>query len=256
MINNQKGFSLIQVMVAGTIMSLLSLSMASLIADQRTATAQLEDQLEKVQLIRSIESVLGDSLSCQNSLSGVSIPANGGSVNVPSLRDTVGNALVSSNAVEGNLMVGQIILRNSSVGSGVSSGFVDIMVPISRVRKGGGPAEMKPIETRVNVSVNAARNVVGCTGNSVNFNVLNAGVIPPSTPQTGVALAAAQPGVICFLAGVDDDSTRAVNFSSAGYYEHKCRVGYNATRSHWHGWAPLTGGEVSCSFLCLRASIN
>lgn len=155
------GFALIEVIVAATIMAFISLAIGTMILNQQQSSIYIEDQLEKIQLVRNFESILDDGTYCQQTLNGTFIPA-AGSTNIPSLKDATGTDVYVSNTVEGNLNIGQIQVSNDTVPGPSSSGFIDVTIPITRVRSGGGPKELKPVVYKVKVTVDAAQLVTRC----------------------------------------------------------------------------------------------
>lgn len=169
---NENGSALIQVIIAAAIFSIISLAMSNLIVEQRQATAYLEDQLEKVQFIRNLETVLKDGLSCQKTLQGVSIPGKNKSVKIASIKDNTGTVLYKSNSITGRLKVGDIKVLNQSVLAPDSSGFVEIEVPISRTRKGGGPATFKPYKSKLSITVDSSKKATTCFNPSDLENIL------------------------------------------------------------------------------------
>lgn len=161
--NSRKGFAIIQVVIAAAIFSLLALAMSNLIIDQKKSIVYLEDQLERVQLIRNLELILADINSCQNTLQGLLITSDP-SIPVSALKDNRGNDLYQSSSVNGMLRIGQIHLSNSSLTTASTYGFIDINIPIERVRSGGGPKQLKTYVTKLGIEVSAiTRRVISCS---------------------------------------------------------------------------------------------
>ncbi len=161
---NEKGFALIQVIVAAAIGSVLSLAMTNLILEQRISIAYLEDKLEKIQLIRNFETILKDKMSCQKTLEGVRVGSSSTQkINVNGLKDNSGNVVYESNSIIGRLAVGQISITNESVPGPSSSGFINIIMPVSRTRQGEGPSVFKPLEFKLNVTISASRVITSCS---------------------------------------------------------------------------------------------
>ena len=166
--HRQAGFSLIEVLIAAGVLSVLSLAMANLVAQQRKSTAYLERQLAKVQLIRNIETILKDGISCQNTLVGTTLPAVGNSVNIGSLRDNGGAIIYRSNHIYNRLQLGQIEVKNATVSTHSSTGFVDMIVPI-KLASAEGPKALRPGVFRISVSVDSSNIVSGCSGTDFGF---------------------------------------------------------------------------------------
>lgn len=170
--SDENGVALIQVIMAAAIFSVLSLAMSKLIIEQRQSNAYLEDQLEKIAIIRNLETTLQDGLACQQTLSGLLIRSTGSS-NVSDLKDSHGNVIYNSNSIQGNLRIGQIRVSNQTVPSPNSSGFVNIYIPLSRNRTGGGPSHFKTLEHKIKVTVDSSRRVTNCS--TSNMEVLESG---------------------------------------------------------------------------------
>lgn len=171
-----KGFSMIELIVATTILSFLSLSIATLMLEQKKSISLLEDQLQKVELVRNLETILRNGLACQQTLSGVVIPVSG-TTNVTDLKDNSGAIIYSSNTDNQKLRIGQITVANSSVPGPSSSGFVDIQIPISSLFRG---LAFKSIQMKVNVTVDAGRAVTSCSGMGLICRTVTAnGFAPP-----------------------------------------------------------------------------
>ncbi|MGH1468032.1 MAG: type IV pilus modification PilV family protein [Bdellovibrionales bacterium] len=192
---SQKGFALIQVIIAASILSVLALAVADLISSQRSAVSALEDQLEKIQLIRNIETVLKDGLSCQLSLENTTIGAAGVSTEVPFLKDNTGTTLYQSSTVSQNLLVGQITVTNDSVPGHSSSGFITLEVPIRRVRTGGGPQDLRPYRAKLAVTVDSSSRVTNCSNSQnsiVGHDLLTGPYLTPTTEKNSLIIVHAE----------------------------------------------------------------
>ena len=104
----RNGFALLEVVIAAGIMSVLSLAMGKLIADNIGANFQLSDQLEKVQIIRNLETVLKDGVACKKTLGNENVGVKGSEHNISTLNDNLGSVIYSSNSEQGSLYIGQI----------------------------------------------------------------------------------------------------------------------------------------------------
>ncbi len=160
----QKGFSLIQVIITSVIASVLALAFSRLIATQMASTSYLEDKLEKIQIVRNIENLLKDDLSCQNSLKSSKIDFKNKKikVNFQHFKDSKNNNIYSSNKASDRLFIGQMTFTNISLNTPNSYGYIKLQVPISRVRKTGGPTEFKPYETTVQVFADSTGLIKDC----------------------------------------------------------------------------------------------
>lgn len=155
------GANLIQLMISVSIMSVLSLMIADFVLQQQISFKKMEEKIEKTNLVASIDTVLKDDTACRNSFLSNNVSFRG-PTNIPDLNDQFGNVLLSSNTQNGNLLIGQITIENSTVPGPDSSGFVFLNIPISRVSNGGGQKTLKPIRSRFLASVDASNNISSC----------------------------------------------------------------------------------------------
>ncbi len=169
--------------IAASIFAGLSLAVSSLIVDMRKSTSYLEGQLEKIQLLRNFETILKDGMACQQTLQGITIP-QARAANVLSLKSNSGAPVYHSDSISGKLRIGQITVKNDTLPGPDSSGFVDVEIPIFRNQSGGGPQALKPLEIKINVTVDAARVVTSCSSTAIGttFEVCGTpGVYPART---------------------------------------------------------------------------
>lgn len=166
---NEKGFIMIQVIIVAVIISFLSLVMGSLILQQRMATGYLEDQLERLQAIRYLEAIIVDNLACQLTFQGMAVPAGNNYLNVNELKDRNGNLAYESNSIVNKLNIGQMRIQNESVLAPNSTGYIEIEVPFSRTRLGGGPEDFRSFKSKVLVTVDAASRVTTCSSSKINL---------------------------------------------------------------------------------------
>lgn len=159
-----KGFSLIEILVSVAVLGVVSLGLASMISNQMQAVAYVEDQLEKSQIERAIESVLTDYNACGKSFENLQIPANASqNRNVGQLKDMSDQVMIRSNTQNEKLRVLQMRLRNVSVSTTTGGGTVELEVPLARTRKGGGPDVFKPLKFTFQVAIDASRRVLSCS---------------------------------------------------------------------------------------------
>lgn len=160
----QEGFAIIQVVIAATIFSFLALAMGSLITEQKKSITYMEDQLEKIQLIRNFETILRDGLSCQKTLKDIKVNRSKKiKVAITGLKDNSGKTIYKSNSSVGNLLTGQIYIKNLSIPGPTSSGFIQVFMPLERKRHGGGPKALRPLEFTLMVTVDGGSKVTDCS---------------------------------------------------------------------------------------------
>lgn len=163
---NENGFLMIQVIIAGTILSIMSLAVGRLISQQWKTTLYLEDKMERLELLRDIEIYVKDGGSCAQTLAGLTIPKIEKTANIASIKDSFGDVVYKSNTVKHALKVGQIKILNLSVVNPNSSGLVEIEVPISRTRDQSGqngPQIFTPYKSKVSVVVDGSNKISTCS---------------------------------------------------------------------------------------------
>lgn len=166
---NQKGFTIIELVIAASIASFLSLAIASMMVQQQKSNIYISDQLKKNDFDRIVQQMMAENPSCNRTLAGTIIPPGPGrTVNVPALRESNGTVVYRSNSVSDFLQIGQMSVENISVTARPGVGSVRFRVPVERQRDGGGPKEFRPFQTTVRVTVNAAGNITACGAESTH----------------------------------------------------------------------------------------
>jgi hypothetical protein len=173
--------------------------------------------------MRTIETILSDQQSCQHSLSNIQIPNQGATVPIANLKDNLGSPLVTSNQKYGRLNIGQIALLNQTLVPPLTTGLVDVVVPITRTGIGGGPSHFKPLQHKARVRVNGSGVVIGCSSNN-GIEVIEAG--GPSDGQTGHQACQAI-GKSCSHILSFTTITADVNCPSAEHCMRVCMTWYN-----------------------------
>lgn len=183
-INNQKGFSLIEALIVAAVMATVAITMGTLLIEQRKATAFLEDKVEKIQMTRTIESLLLNNVSCDLNFQGLALPSVGSTLKIGSFKDSSGANIYQSNSVQNFINIGQLELRNVSISAPNTTGTVAFLFPMTRVRSGGGPSTFGTYTSLVSVRVDAANKIISCA-NTPTLKVLESGDVYDG--QTGDA---------------------------------------------------------------------
>jgi len=116
---NQSGFGLIQVVIAGTLMSALALGMAGMIASQSQQISYMEDRMSHLSLRAEIEDFVknGDGV-CDSMVDGKKLPAGDKKLEMP-LTDKDGNVVYDPKDPEKNtidkLVLNKIYMRDVDV---------------------------------------------------------------------------------------------------------------------------------------------
>lgn len=96
---NDKGFSLVEIMVAVGMVGGLALVVMTLKKDTATSTKRLEIASEIISLHSTINQLLIDETACTNTLENLNV---GGAANVPSIRNASDNVMYSVGSTYGN----------------------------------------------------------------------------------------------------------------------------------------------------------
>jgi prepilin-type N-terminal cleavage/methylation domain-containing protein len=219
----KNGFSLIEVMIVAAIFGFISLAIGKLIIEQQKSITYFEERMEKIQLTRTLETILSDQQACHHSLSGLQIPNQNATIQIANLKDNLGRAVVRSNQKDGRLNIGQITLINQTLVAPLTSGLVDIIVPVNRTGTGGGPSHFKPLQHKVRVRVNSSNVVIGCASNN-GVEVIEAG--GPADGQTGHQACQAIGKTCSYLIGFSN-ITGDMNCPSATHCMRVCMTWYN-----------------------------
>lgn len=196
---NQKGFSILQLVVAASLMSVLSLGLTNMIQSQSRTVYYLEDQMSHQNFKKELESLLMDNAICNSSLLGKTLPTSLLSVAPVSgtdfeIRNTSGvtifDPLDSNKNSYDNLVLNGIKMQNLDITNPLVGGNVNLEISVGRKR--GSGQKLKNINIVKSVILDASWNVQGCIGGSVNgllgYNVEGVqAIVPNSIDQiTGV----------------------------------------------------------------------
>ncbi len=162
----QSGFSLIEIMVATTILAFMSVTIADVIVSQSKNVSYLEDRVSYQNLKQQLSEIFSDSSVCIDTFQGFAIP----NIGVDSAsRNKISNPTkvfydLTSDATNqyDELKIDSVKVRNVSVAGPSSSGDVKILIGIKRKRKGGGGEMFKTVELDRVVDVNASKKIINC----------------------------------------------------------------------------------------------
>lgn len=176
-----KGFTLVEVLVASSVLLIAGLALGSLIVNQARQVSYLEDRMSYQNLKEEINQLLNDPVACKNSLETVKVPNVLGNVTKGALTlKSQSNQLLfdPSNPKKNSydrITISKISLKNDNVGMGDVNGEGVLQIEVKRQRTGLGPDEFAIIEKPVYLEVNPARAIQSCSGTDPNL-------IPTATP--------------------------------------------------------------------------
>lgn len=173
MVYDEKGFSLVQVVVAMSVMSVMGLGLTNMIQNQARSVYYLEDQMSHQNFKKELESLLMDNAICGSSLNGKNLPTTLVSVAPASGTDfTIINSsgVVLFNPADSNknsydnLIINDIRMQNLDIVNPLVGGNVNLQISLGRKR--GSGQVLKNINVVKAVMLDASWNVQACLGGS------------------------------------------------------------------------------------------
>lgn len=160
---NQKGTSLIEVVVMSGVMVALMVGFMSMMNHETEGVAYLEDKLSRVALESELRTRFANPTSCEGILHGTVAPPKNNSKDLTQLAafDQVfqkrGNAFFYD-----KLKIKKISMEGSDLTAPNSAGTVDLMFYSERTRKGGGPSSLQPVKIKTLITVGTGYTVESC----------------------------------------------------------------------------------------------
>jgi len=197
----EKGFSLVEVVIATGIMSVVAIGMSNLIQNQSQSISFLEDRLSKNDVKVFVTSKLSDGDGCTNTLLNNNVLAKGNIINLSSLKDKDNSDFIvigdDDLGVYDRLEISEIELENEDVPLSLNAtGMMKLRVFVTRQRASAGPLELAPVEIDVNAVVNdTTLTVESCnvTGAGSGGELEKACVFNQTTPGTTTPLITGTP---------------------------------------------------------------
>jgi len=170
-LSNQRGVSMIEVLLMSSVMLVMALSFASMMSSQSQGVAFLEDKLSRVALESNTRLFLSDAGFCKSLLEDVVAPKGKAVVDLEP-------ALVRPSQVESlqkflqkqkdyysydKLKMGRMTLENSGLSAPNSSGTIDVGFYPARLRTGGGPDQLQVVKMKVLVNVDKDYKITSCS---------------------------------------------------------------------------------------------
>lgn len=112
--NNNKGMSLVEVLVAVGIMSIMSFFIMDMISNQNKAIKTTQHSMDVNEVQNQVQRLMIDSDTCKNTLNGYSFPT-GVDVPISAIKKTLtGTPLLSSGSTVGGVIIDSLIVRRIS----------------------------------------------------------------------------------------------------------------------------------------------
>jgi hypothetical protein len=158
---------LVQVLVSAAIMGILALVGSNILTNQMQSMTFLQDQVERNQLTRELDTLLLNKTSCLLNLSGTQLLEQSTQPTpLQRLSYPDGSLFLQSNLERGQLKIGQMELINSPLPS-----TIELVVPMERTRHGGGSSQLKPYRISLIVSRDNRGEIVSCDSSSGGFAI-------------------------------------------------------------------------------------
>ncbi|MCM2323959.1 MAG: prepilin-type N-terminal cleavage/methylation domain-containing protein [Oligoflexia bacterium] len=171
----EKGFTLIEVLIAGGLLLTLAMAGTSIIVRQTANITYLEDRMSKADLEREILYLLDSPQACVNSLAGRHILLGAKGVELKDQSGTVRFSASGTTARYDFLKITALEVRNKSIAAASQSGVAEVAVTFERLRKGGGPAGPFHLAVPVLATLDVAGKIDTCQ---------QAGAAPVPTPTS------------------------------------------------------------------------
>lgn len=259
-IENQRGVSIIEVLVAIGVMTIVMASVTSFQVSQQRETRALSEKLAALDGEKLLISALMDGSTCLHILNNPA-PMTFNSTTLspmtpqyitPSLPlyakvqsgtpgpvvAEVGKLLSASSP---SLVVTSVRLRVNSGSGNTYLGAWEVAFDNSKTIRALKPISISTILT-VDNSVPTASKITSCMSNGPRFTNHTYHAFC-ATPVGGTLIKSNLPNRVCTLSATDDDVGNTVVAT-----DYKCRVGNDGT--NWRGYAPLGCGMVACLAHC------
>lgn len=158
-LQEQQGFSLVEVLVALSLLSIVGLGFGTMMSENFKQMAYVEDKNSMHQLSTEIQRILTDGTSCKSAFGSTRLPAPNGKANV-SIYDNgkVRFARTGNSSKYDKLNIGNIQVTNVDASLARRVGRMKVTVNVERQRSGGGPKVIKPLEQTIRVAINGSTN--------------------------------------------------------------------------------------------------
>ena len=246
--NNERGFSLIQVVVAASLMSVISLGIASLIHNQSQNINYLEDRLSHQNLKIEFDALVNS--LCLKQLKDLQIPKLTKEIKKIKLVRTDGNDLYNPYTPDQNnfemLKIDRVTIQNVTLLGSLLNGRIELSLYPKRIRRGGGPTELKPFKKEINVTINNTlqRKVTGCNSQEGSDYLKGTWVNATDSSSSHAAT--------CAKEGLSPLVSYALGVCASG--EVKPRFGKNADKINYKygtwGGLNVTGGDIVANGMC------
>lgn len=206
MFTNQKGISIIEVIVMSGVMVVMMMAFMNIMNNQNKNVNYLEDRLSRVALETELRTLFSSNNFCKNLLKDLAAPQAGQtnditqSFTTPTQKAALEKVFKEKDGklVYDHLDLKRISLEDSDLTAPNSAGAMSMVFYPERQRKGGGPATLQPIKIKTSASVGNGYSIESCEmvnqngggSNSLQYvGTCSTGAITskgPNDPATGI----------------------------------------------------------------------
>jgi prepilin-type N-terminal cleavage/methylation domain-containing protein len=214
---NQKGFTLVEIMIATAMLSVLSLGLMSLTSNMAKNQVTTETKLESIELRRLIMTLLMDKTACENTFNGLPIGAN--ITNIKNGNNTVSYSAGSTYGNNTLQIVSFITVDAGVINSAASVRAIDLIITFKKMKKlSSGTISNATI--RLNVKAPAANGIISaCFSDVDQTSQTNCNSLGGTWTGTTCTLPSCPPNQV--LQKINSDTTAtcvAINCPSGSYF--------------------------------------
>lgn len=157
---DQKGFSIVSVIIAMSMMSLVSLGFASMITGFSQSISQMEDRVNALDIKKLMDMTLSTSTACNNTFRGLPVSAP---QTINAIRNTANQPEFSRNQVQNGLVLSNMQLTNIDTPNAAnSSGKMRLNLNLNRQGRSSNTA-LKQQVVYLQVTTDGTARIANCT---------------------------------------------------------------------------------------------
>ena len=168
-LGSSRAFSLIEVMVAMSILTILGYFMADMIVNQQQSISGSEARMEEIEIFRQVQGLLADKRACENTFSAVSLDitpdtnGNFSDVSFDAIKDQNGGLVFEKNKSYGNgsVEITSFVIKNDTVPNTGGTGTALLSFSSER-KKGNLRGRIITRDLRVQVTTDASGLIMSC----------------------------------------------------------------------------------------------
>lgn len=180
---SSSGFSLIELVISVTTMSVVGFLVSNLVLEQRSSVNRVEDRFSALALEQEIISLLSNKLNCDASFGGLPLSSSPQTVN---LRTFDGNPIISTSGSQSKfdrLQIQTVNFQNLDALSPNSSGKIVLSISLQRERSIASRGNIKPLSIPIYASVDGGNRISECSANSSFLTNRTISSTPPPPPE-------------------------------------------------------------------------